>query len=124
MIRELVRRPRPAATVEIGWAGTDHAADLADLCRDQPAGFEMADPHGDVDVLVAEIDLPVLQMEFQRDFGVPFQEGEGDRQDVALAEQCRGRDAELAAGCIVLPSSDALGLFDLFEDASAGLDIG
>src|SRR5206468_12491119 len=57
--RDFVRRARIAARLEVGRRGHDDAPHLADMARDQGGIGELADPDGEIDALLHQIDHPV-----------------------------------------------------------------
>ena len=60
---EVVRRLGRSAGFQIGRTSAQHAADFPNPHRDQAAVGESPDAKRDIDVLLQEIDWPVLQIE-------------------------------------------------------------
>src|SRR5262249_59120535 len=88
---EIIRRFRRSARFQIGRARASHTVYLSDTYRDQVAVGEIADAKRDIDVLVQEVDHPVLQIELNVDLGVRRQKLHQDRLETSTAERGGGR---------------------------------
>ena len=123
MAGELGRMLRPAARREIGRAGADDPADRPDAHRDQAAVRQLADPHGEVDMVFGETDDAVVEHQPDVDLGIGLEELDDDRQHMQPAEHQRRGDDEVALRRGIFARRGALGLRDIVEDAPRRGDV-
>src|SRR5882724_12624199 len=124
MCAEVAGSRRRAARGEIGRARADHAADFPDPRRDQAAIGQGADPNGEIDRLLQEIDRAVGEHQPDVDVRIGPEERRHDRQHVEAAEDDRRGDDEIAFRRAVFACRGTLGFADLFENPPAGGDVG
>jgi hypothetical protein len=63
LLREIARLVDPRMFGEIGWRGSDDAADFTDPHGDHRRIRQMCDAQGDIDALVHQVHKPVEQIE-------------------------------------------------------------
>ena len=97
MTHQVARRARHATALEIGRACHPQPPHVADRRADSVEIGKRADPQGDVDPLVDEVDVAVVQHQLDLDAGMRVEEARDDRRDVAAAELHRRGDAQQPA---------------------------
>ena len=96
--RQLARMGGAAVRAQPGRARDHHAADAAELLRDQRGVFQRADADADVDALLEQVHGAVVQQHAAAHARVALQEAHDGRRHVHVAEQHRRRDREMAGG--------------------------
>src|SRR6516164_7930318 len=80
----------------------------------------MADANGHVDMVFNEI-YDVIEKHYAHiDLRIGSKEGEHDRRHMQLAEQDRGGNQEVAAGCAIFPGRRTFGLVEFLKHAPTG----
>ena len=87
-----------AVLPQIGRARDHHAADAAELLRDQRRILQRADADADVDAFLQQVHLAVVQQHAAAHLVVALEEANDRRRHVHVAEQHRRRDRELPRG--------------------------
>ncbi len=109
---------------EIGGAAAHHVAHRADPRRNQSAIRQRADAHGNVDVIVDQVEVAVGEDKPDIDLRPLGKKLGDDRQDMQPAKDHRRSDDEVASRRGMFPRRRALGLAHLVEDAPGRGDIG
>jgi hypothetical protein len=124
MLRQILGQARDTSPGKITGRRADDPAHRPDPRGNQPAVFKMPDAQGNIDVLVGQADLAIDQHQPQGDLRLLGQEGEGDRQQVPLAEHGRSRHVQFATWGAVFTRRLPFGLLHLFKDPLRRGDIG
>ena len=112
---------RRAALCEIGWGGADHALQIGDLALDELALRDVARAHGNVGLLLQQIDEPVGDRQGEVDLRVARKEIGERRRELMQAECSACVNMKGAARGAAHAHHLGLGLLDVGDDLpSAG----
>ena len=107
---------RRAALREIGRRGADHPLQVGDLALDEGAFRDVARAHGDIGVLLDQVDQTVGDRQFEVDFRVAGEEIGQGRGQLVQAEGGAGIDVQPAARSATYARYLLLGLLDIGDD--------
>ena len=113
-----------AASFQVFGACADHRTRLTDPGRQQRAVGQMADAHGEVEMLLDQTQWPVRKQQLHVHIGVCLQESRRDGHDVQPTENDGRGDHQLAMRCVIFAGCATIGLGDLLENVPASLQIG